>query len=1216
MNLMGRGGKVASRFMALLEHQSWAASSKPEEFLHIIALQDCPQRLAFKSSVTHRVCYFSPEPLEEGDHPRYLNEAVRELDQQEVVPYSVRHLSRGTNGTPKKQRRRPLFSQPPRKPKPFVRVPLVAFLVSNEIDPASYTVQPHPGSNGDMAATLTLQTEMGKLEIHNVYNPERMNVIDRRMRLHTDSLRTTACPATNDMARLSLLLGDFNLHHPLWEPGCVNPLCRARDFARAMDESRMRLITEPGFPTWRQRQKQSTIDLMFASQGLAPHVPREEWGMIHIREFDSDHCLLGATINTRPSQLTSRRFLWKLDKDTWDRLRADVKEKLDEVPLEPLPDPESVDRYAERVSEILSAAILRQIPTLDPVIKPRFGSSRKRAGHFVSLTPARRKRRFRKFIACFGPKSASLWRLSRQSETWRKPRRLPQMPPLAEEVDGARASVPRGREGESFLRSIHGPRLGGLGEASHPRTPEELQFKNFDESTRELRPGEVRDVVKGLKMRKAVGIGVIANEALLACKGIIVPPLEHLFSACLRLSYYPKNFKLSQTIAIQKPGKGSYADPKSWRPIALVGAVAKILDKLVANRLTTFATETACLPTHQFAVSGKSTTAALQFLLNNVYTGWSVGDKVTLLGLDITGAYPRTNRNRLLESLAERGVPRWIVEFVYSWLCDTMTELALPGRPRHRYYINLGIPQGSSLSPILFLFFASGLLEIDVQDCGAYHVVMFSYVDDTYILVRSKSFEENCDALKILHDRVLAWAAANHVEFAPHKYGLLHFERGTPKEGRCMLVPPIEGLTAKHVKPPKGYNVPHLKILGVMVDTQLKWGPHIDLIDTKVSARRHNFKVISHSQMGPPLLQMRQLYMAKIMPIFAYGCGAWYIPHETIQDGILQDDVKVQRRIVKTYLHRLVQLHREFLKGIAGGIQGTAGEVILKELHIPPIKIFLDKTATVQRARELDTPQHLELVRTREEAWGERKLSLMKLHPYHHLDELARDLLEEALEGTQQQGNDAIPNPVLTPKARATRMRKVKEVASQRAEAASLEAWEKYKAQYMADHSGHIPEAQLDAEGWGPHNQARYARLPRHQGSLLFCCRTEAIGLNAHLHRIRAKGIESADCDCGEGPQTVAHLFMYCPRLEHARNVELLLQVGTTHAGALLRDHCAVASAFAVRHFGLIQDPALRAQVYLPGDEDGKGGGKGKKRKKEQQNGDGAGKKQKKKPRQ
>lgn len=313
---------------------------------------------------------------------------------------------------------------------------------------------------------------------------------------------------------------------------------------------------------------------------------------------------------------------------------------------------------------------------------------------------------------------------------------------------------------------------------------------------------------------------------------LIEKHLEHLFDACLRLSYHPEIFKVSRTIAIPKPDKSTYSCPKNWRPITLLGTLSKVLDKLIANRLTRFATLTGCLPPNQYGIPGKSTTSALQFLLNQVYTAWSVNQRVTLLSLDITGAYPRVNRDKLLEAMAKKKKRAYldcsIRVFLALWNSNgpTLARPSARGLSHQPWYP----PREQPLSNTIRLL-ASGLLDIGLGRIGAVHASIFSYVDDSYIIVRSKDFDKNCKALSILHDRVQDWAKANDVEFAPHKYGLLHFQRGPPVK-RCQSLPDIQGLTPKHLEAPEGYNVPHLRILGVMVDSQLKWGPQIDQVRT------------------------------------------------------------------------------------------------------------------------------------------------------------------------------------------------------------------------------------------------------------------------------------------------------------------------------------------------------------------------------------------------
>lgn len=601
-----------------------------------------------------------------------------------------------------------------------------------------------------------------------------------------------------------------------------------------------------------------------------------------------------------------------------------------------------------------------------------------------------------------------------------------------------------------------------------------------------------------------------------------------------------------------------------------------------------------------------------------IHTKRNQRDSDSPLSLDITGAYPRVNRDRLLEALANKGVPAWIIKFVASWLWKSHTYLHLPGRRPESFRINIGIPQGSSLSPILFLFFAAGMLEISFIGSFARNAYLFSFVDDTYIVVRSESFKKNCEILAILHERVQDWARANDVEFAPHKYGLLHFERGN-LENRCRELPRIHGLTPQHLEPPENYKVPHLRILGVIVDTQLKWGPHIDevrnpptpplpprhvctrpfmhqltreiKIEEKVRRQQYNFWHISRVQTGPKLQHMRQLYMAKVLPVFSYACGAWYIPHEEGRMySISAGDIK-----------RLESLHYDCLRDVAGGISGTSREVLFKELHIHRMSIFLEKVALAQRARELGTPQQEASVTIRNRAWKSKErphdqlVKLQKRHPYHELDEAARELLKTALKSPELPKNAHRSRP----SSGKLHIRQcIKWLANSRAEAASRAAWEDHRMAFISGRAGRVPAAYSDPAGWGSHNLDRYANLPRLQSSMLFQCRTEVVGVNLFLYKTRSKqdieaGLRASPaCHCGHPKQTVEHLFSYCPDLEEARSRHLVLAVGTKNVDELLSNYPAEASAFAVMHFNIRK--AEGVELYLPAREGlQQGAGKG-----------------------
>lgn len=153
----------------------------------------------------------------------------------------------------------------------------------------------------------------------------------------------------------------------------------------------------------------------------------------------------------------------------------------------------------------------------------------------------------------------------------------------------------------------------------------------------------------------------------------------------------------------------------------------------------------------------------------------------------------------------------------------------MPGATSSLFWVNIGIPQGSPVSPILFLFFSAPILE-KASECrykGA-AIYVFAYVDDTYILSVSKSYETNCRAIARCHDMVLKCAGELGVTFSPEKYNLMHFKRPYSRGADCTLIPKIPGFNKK----PEA----HLRILGVEVDKGLRWEEHIQEVRTGTSS--------------------------------------------------------------------------------------------------------------------------------------------------------------------------------------------------------------------------------------------------------------------------------------------------------------------------------------------------------------------------------------------
>ena len=173
----------------------------------------------------------------------------------------------------------------------------------------------------------------------------------------------------------------------------------------------------------------------------------------------------------------------------------------------------------------------------------------------------------------------------------------------------------------------------------------------------------------------------------------------------------------------------------------------------------------------------RSALSAVGLVTACVETAWRArpGCVVSMLSLDLVGAYDRVPHERLLAILRKKGFPDWLTGAIASFLQGRRTRIAYTGHESDWIETKAGIPQDSPLSPILFLFYISELLE-EFQDPQS-TVLGFGFVDDTNLIAWGTSAEDNCRRLSAANERCEAWAKRHGAKFAPDKYQLIHFTR-------------------------------------------------------------------------------------------------------------------------------------------------------------------------------------------------------------------------------------------------------------------------------------------------------------------------------------------------------------------------------------------------------------------------------------------------------
>ena len=128
-------------------------------------------------------------------------------------------------------------------------------------------------------------------------------------------------------------------------------------------------------------------------------------------------------------------------------------------------------------------------------------------------------------------------------------------------------------------------------------------------------------------------------------------------------------FKIAQVIPLFKGGNKE--DPNSYRPISLLPAIGKLLEKLIFTRLIKFFSKYNVLSSHQFGFrSSFSTELAVidihEKLLNNLDNGLSS----CAIFLDLAKAFDSVDHSILLRKLEHYGIRGMPLQLLESYLTN------------------------------------------------------------------------------------------------------------------------------------------------------------------------------------------------------------------------------------------------------------------------------------------------------------------------------------------------------------------------------------------------------------------------------------------------------------------------------------------------------------------------------------------------------------------
>ena len=215
----------------------------------------------------------------------------------------------------------------------------------------------------------------------------------------------------------------------------------------------------------------------------------------------------------------------------------------------------------------------------------------------------------------------------------------------------------------------------------------------------------------------------------------VVAPLTSVVNLSLRSGEYPDRWKIARVVPCPKPGKPTN-ELSSYRPLSMLVPFGKVIEACVKDQMQNYARRSGYIPESQHGYQkGKSCDTAIGHALRVVDEAIKKGKKVAAVLYDYSAAFDLVDAELLIKKLGDMGCGRRAIKWVRSYLRERTIYVEVAGESSKRIVLDYGSPQGSILSPLLFI-----LLVADMHVNLPGEVV--GYCDDTTNLLKSDSVEE------------------------------------------------------------------------------------------------------------------------------------------------------------------------------------------------------------------------------------------------------------------------------------------------------------------------------------------------------------------------------------------------------------------------------------------------------------------------------------------
>ena len=386
---------------------------------------------------------------------------------------------------------------------------------------------------------------------------------------------------------------------------------------------------------------------------------------------------------------------------------------------------------------------------------------------------------------------------------------------------------------------------------------------------------EVFHQLKGLNPAKSTKSDSPPIKYIKLAASVIASPLTNLFNRCIETGTYPDAFKTAEVIAVYKSGDKFTCS--NFRPISLISPFSKIFEKCIYKQLYHYFTSRDILYKHQHGFrKNHSTELAVSLMCDSIIGNLENNNTTCAIFLDLAKAFDTVNHQILLSKLYAYGIRGIPFKLMQSYLSNRK-QCTVINKVKSSSH---GVPQGSTLGPLLFLIYINDLPKVS-------NLKVRLFADDAIFTLRDKD-EKNLQ--HIMNDQLTKiddWMKINQLTINYKKTNFMIFTR------KKKISSPLSIRIGQNIINHKT----KVKYLGVVIDEKMSWKNHVNYLCSKLAkgcwaiSKLRNY-VDHHTS--------RILYYSLIYPHLQYCISSWGRATKNVLKPLSIIQKRVLRLITKT----------------------------------------------------------------------------------------------------------------------------------------------------------------------------------------------------------------------------------------------------------------------------------------------------------------------------